>query len=139
MFVSAKTTCISAYCSLGCSPPRLGSYTGSESSLTSLSRRKFLSLIRERTKSSGSTCCLSVALVTKKHNYLPGIWEAAGGKAATHLKPGLCFHRISMFLYALLKSAAYAVSKLMSAVMAIAHVLFDSIKSLSANIMLLEY
>ena len=45
----------------------------------------------------------------------------------------------SMFLYSLLKSAANAVLKLMSAVIAIAHVLFVSMKSLSVSIMLLEY
>ena len=44
-----------------------------------------------------------------------------------------------MFLYSLLKSAAHAVLKLMSAVIAIAHVLFVSIKSLSVNSMLLEF
>ena len=44
-----------------------------------------------------------------------------------------------MFLYSLFKSDANAVLKLMSAVIAIAHVLFVSIKSLSVNIMLLEY
>ena len=44
-----------------------------------------------------------------------------------------------MFLYSLLKSAANVVLKLMSAVIANAHVLFVSIKSLSVNVMLLEY
>ena len=44
-----------------------------------------------------------------------------------------------MFLYSLLKSAANAVLKLMSAVIAIAHVLFVRIKSLSVSIMLFEY
>ena len=44
-----------------------------------------------------------------------------------------------MFLYALLTSAANVVLKLMSAVIAIAHVLFVSMKSLCVNIMLLEY
>ena len=44
-----------------------------------------------------------------------------------------------MFLYSLLKSAADAVLKLMSAVIAVAHVLFVSIKSLSVNVMLLEF
>ena len=53
--------------------------------------------------------------------------------------PGRCFQKNSMFLYFLLKSAANAVLKLMSAVIAIAHVLFVSIKSLSVSIMLLEY
>ena len=42
-------------------------------------------------------------------------------------------------LDSLLKSAANAVLKLMSAVIAIAHVLFVSMKSLSLSIMLLEY
>ena len=42
-----------------------------------------------------------------------------------------------MFLYSLSKPAANAVLKLMSAVIAIAHVLFVSMKSLSVNIMLL--
>ena len=44
-----------------------------------------------------------------------------------------------MFLYSLLKSATNAVLKLMFAVIAIAHVLSVSMKSLSINIMLLEY
>ena len=44
-----------------------------------------------------------------------------------------------MFLYALLTSAANVVLKIMSAVIAIAHVLFVSMKSLCVNIMLLEY
>ena len=44
-----------------------------------------------------------------------------------------------MFLYSLLKSAANAVLKFKSAVTAIAHILFESMKSLSVKIMLLEY
>ena len=44
-----------------------------------------------------------------------------------------------MFLYFLSKSADNAVLKLMSAVIAIAHVLSVSMKSLSVSIMLLEY
>ena len=44
-----------------------------------------------------------------------------------------------MFLYSLLKSVVNAVLKLMSAVIAIAHVLFVSMKTLSVYIMLLEY
>ena len=59
--------------------------------------------------------------------------------AATHPIPGLCFQENSMFLFSLLKSAANAVLKPMSAVIAIAHVLFMSMKSLSVSIMLLEY
>ena len=83
--------------------------------------------------------CFSVALVTKKHRYFPGICDVAGDKAATPPIPGLCFQRNSMFLYSLMKTAANAVLKLMSAVIAIANVLFVSIKSLSVNIMLFEY
>ena len=44
-----------------------------------------------------------------------------------------------MFLFFLVKSAANAVLKLMSAVIAIAHILFVSIKLLSVSIILLEY
>ena len=44
-----------------------------------------------------------------------------------------------MFLYSLLKSAANAVLKLRHSVIAIAHVLFVSMKSLSVSIILLEY
>ena len=105
----------------------------------SISTRKSLSLVKDKTRFSGSTCCFSVALVTKKHRYFPGICDAAGGKAAKPPIPGLCFQRNSTFLYSLLKSAANAVLKLMSAVIAIAHVIFVSMKSLSVSIMLLEY
>ena len=139
MFVSENITCTSAYNSRGCSLPLFGSYTGSESSFTSISTRKSLSLVKDKTRFSGSTCCFSVALVTKKHKYFPGICDTAGGKAATPPIPGLCFQRNSTFLYSLLKSAASAVLKLMSAVIAIAHVLFVSMKSLSVSTMLLEY
>ena len=130
---------MSAYSSRGCSRPLFGSYTGSESSFTSLSTRKSLNLVKDKTRFSGSTCRFSVARVTKKHRYFPGICDAAGGKAATPPTPGLCFQRNSMFLYSLLKSAANAVLKLISAVIAITHVLFVSMKSLSVSIMLLEY
>ena len=44
-----------------------------------------------------------------------------------------------MFLYSILKSAANAVLKLMTALIAIAHVLFVSMKLHFVNIMLLEY
>ena len=44
-----------------------------------------------------------------------------------------------MFLYSLLKSAANVVLILMSAVIAITHILFVSMKSLSVSIMQLEY
>ena len=130
---------MSVYSSRGCSRPLFGSYTGSESSFTSLSTRKSLNLVKDKTRFSGSMCRFSVARITKKHRYFPGICDAAGGKAATPPIPGLCFQRKSMFLYSLLKSAAHAVLKLISAVIAIAHVLFVSMKSLSVNFMLLEY
>ena len=130
---------MSAYSSRGCSRPLFGSYTRSESSFTSLSTRKYLNIVKDKTRLSGSTCCFSVTCVTKKHGYFPVICDDSGGKAATPPIHGLCFQRSSMFLfYSLLKSAANAVPKLMSAVIAIAHVLFVSMKSLSVNIMLLE-
>ena len=115
MLVSEKITCINAYSS-GCSRLRFGSCTGSENSFTS-----------------------SVALVTKNNKYFPGICEATGCKTATPPIPGLCIHRNYMFLYSLLKSAANAVLRLMSAVTAIAHVLFVSIKSLFVHSGLFEY
>ena len=130
---------MSAYSSRGCSRPLFGSYTGRENSFTSLSTRKSLNLVKDKKRFSGSTYRFSVARVTKKHRYFPGISDAAGGKAATPPIPGFCFQRNSMFLYSLLKSAANAVLKLMSAVIAIAHVLFVSMISLSVSIMLLEY
>ena len=140
MLVSENITCTSAYNSRGCSLPLILDRTleakapsrpfpqGSPSA-SSKTRLGFL----------GSTCCFSVALVTRKHKYFPGICDTAGGKAATPPIPGLCFQRNSTFLYSLLKSAASAVLKLMSAVIATAHVLFVSMKSLSVSIMLLEY
>ena len=128
---------MSAYSSRGCSRPLFGSYTRSESSFTSLSTRKSLTLVKDKTRFSGSTCRFSVARVTKKHRFFPGICDAAGGKAATPPIPGLCFQRNSIFLYYLLKSAANAVLKLMSAVIAIAHVHFVSMKALSISIILL--
>ena len=74
---------MSAYSSRGCSRPLFGSYTGSESSFTSLSTRMSLNLVEDKTRFSGYTCRFSVARVTKKHRYFPGICDAAGGKAAT--------------------------------------------------------
>ena len=128
---------MSAYSSRGCSRPLFGSYIGSESSFTSLSTRKSLNLFKDKTRSSGSTCRFSVARVTKKHRCFPGICDAAGGKAATPPIPMLS-KEFYVFI-SLLKSAANAVPKLMSAVIAIAHVLFVSMKSLSVSIMLLDF
>ena len=130
---------MSAYSSRGCSRPLFGSYRGSESSFTSLSTRKSLNLVKDRTRFSGSTCRFSVARVTKKHRYFPVSVTPPEARLLRPPTPGLFFHRNSMFLYSLLKSAANAVLKLMSAVIANAHVLFVSMKSLSVSIMLLEY
>ena len=81
----------------------------------------------------------SLSISSRTRLGFPGIGDAAGGKAATPPIPGLCFQRNSMFLNSLLKSAANAVLKLMSAVIAIAHVLFVSMKSLSVSIILLQF
>ena len=75
----------------------------------------------------------------QKAQVLPCISHAAGGSATTLPTPGLCFHKNSMFLYSLLKSAAIAVLKILSAVIAIAHVLSVCIKSLSVSTILPEY
>ena len=138
MPVSENITCKRAYNSLGCSFPLLVSYTGYEREVTSLSTRKSLSRDKANTKLSGSTCCLSVALVTRKHKYFPGICDATGGSAIIPPTPRLCFHKNSMLLYSLLKSAASAVLKLTSAVIAIPHVPSVSMKSLSVMTILFE-
>ena len=93
---------------------------------TPLSIKKYLSLVRDKTKPSGSTCRFSMAHVTKKHKCFPGICEDTGGTTAAKSIPGLCFLSVylvlnSLFLSSFLKSAAKAVLKLISAVMAIAH------------------
>ena len=93
MSISENITCTSAYNSLGCSFPLLGSYTGNEREVTPLSTKKSLSRVKAKN---------------------------------------------SMFLYSLLKSAASAVLKLTSAVIAIAHVRSVSMKSLSVMTILFE-
>ena len=138
MSISDNITCTRACNSLGCSFPLLGSYTGNEREVTPLSTRKSLSQVKANTKLSGFTCCLSVALVTKKHKYFPSICDATGGSAIIPPTPGLCFHKNSMFLYSLLKSAASAVLMLTSAVIAIAHARSVSMKSLSVMTILFE-
>ena len=77
-------------------------------------------------------------LITGKHKYFTGICDATGGSAIIPPTPGLCFHINSIFLCRLLKSAASAVLKLTSPVIAIAHVHSVSMKSLSVMIMLFE-
>ena len=77
----------------------------------------------------GPLAAFSSPLFTKKDKNFPVICETTGGKAATPRKT---------FSISFLKSTACAVLKLMSAVIATAHVLFLSIKSLSVSTMLLE-
>ena len=79
---------------------------------------------------SGSIVFLSLTLVTKKHRYLPGTCATDGGSAAIPPSPGLCLNRNSTFWYSLLKSAYSLDLKLMSAVIQIALVLSDRMKSL---------
>ena len=82
---------------------------------------------------------LSLTLVTKKHRYLPGTCATDGGSAAIPPSPGLCLNRNSSFWYSLLKSASSLDLKLMSAVIQIALVLSDRMKSLSVIRMFSEY
>ena len=131
MSVSENITSTRAYSSLGCNFLLLGSQTGKERELTFLSTRKSLIRVKASTKFSGFTCCLSVALVTRKHKYFPGICDATGGSAIIPPTPNL--HKNSIFLYSLFKSAASAVLKLTSAFIAIAHVSSVSMKSLSVT------
>ena len=88
---------------------------------------------------SVSLVFLSLTLVTRKHRYLPGTCATDGGSAAIPPSPGLCLNRNSTFWYSLLKSASSLDWKLMSAVMQIALVLFDRMKSLSVIMMFSEY
>ena len=139
MSVSENITCTRAYNSLGCSFPLLGLYTGKEREVTSLSTRKSLSLVKTSTRFSGFTCCLSMALVTRKHKYFPDICDATGDSATSLLyQASVSMHENTIFLYSLLKSAASAVLKLTSAVIAIAHVRSVSMKSLSVITILFQ-
>ena len=106
--------------------------------VTPLPTGKSLRRVKASTKLSGFTCCLLVALATRKHIYFPDICDATGGSAIIPPTPSLYFHKNSIFLYFLLKSAVSAVLKLTSAVIAIAHVRSVSMKSLSVKIMLFE-
>ena len=138
MLVSEKKiTCIIAYSSRGCSRHRFGSYIGSESSFTSLSTRKSLSVVKDKTfpvphaafpspSSPRSIDTFPVSATPPEARLLRLIFLVFASKGI-------------LFLYSLLKFGANAVLELMSAVIAIAHLLFVSIKTLSVNIMLLEY
>ena len=119
--------------------PLFGSYTGIETSVIPFSIMKSRSLVSANITCSGSIVFLSLTLVTRKHRYLPGNCAADGGSAAIPPSPGLCLNRYSTFWYSLLKSASNLDLKLMSAVMQIALVLFDRMKSLSVIMMFSEY
>ena len=92
---------------------------------------KSRSLVSANITCSGSIVFLSLTLVTRKHRYLPGTCATDGGSAAIPPSPGLCLNRNSTFWYSLLKSASSLDLKLMSAVIQIALVLSDRMKSLS--------
>ena len=77
-----------------------------------------------------------MALVAKKHKYFPGICGAAGGSAFIPPTTDLCFHKNSIILYSLSKSAASAVLRLLTVV--IAMVFTVGIKSLSVTTMFFE-
>ena len=119
--------------------PLFGSYTGIETSTIPLSIMKSRSLVSANITCSESIVFLSLTLVTRKQRYLPGTCATDGGSAAMPPSPGLCLNRNSTFWYSLLKSASNLDLKLMSAVMQIALVLFDRMKSLSVIMMFSEY
>ena len=100
---------------------------------------KSRSLVSANITCSGSIVFLSLTLVTRKHKYLPGTCATDGGSAAIPPSPGICLNRNSTFCYSLLKSASSLDLKLMSAVIQIALVLFDRMKSLSVIMMFSEY
>ena len=75
----------------------------------------------------------------QKHENFPDICNATGGNADATLNLGLCFVKNSIFLYSLLKLAANAVLKLISALMSTEHVLSVIINRISFSTLLLEY
>ena len=100
---------------------------------------KSRSLVSANITCSGSIVFLSLTLVTRKHRYLPGTCATDDGSAAVPPSPGLCLNRNSTFWYSLLKSASSLDLKLMSALMQIALVLSDRMKSLSVIRIFSEY
>ena len=100
---------------------------------------KSLSLVSANITCSGSIVFLSLTLVTRKHRYLPGTCATDEGSAAIPPSPGLCLNRNSTFWYSLLKSASSLDLKLKSAVIHIALVLSDRMKSLSVIRIFSEY
>ena len=128
-----------AYNSLGLNLPLFGSKTGIETSIILLSTMKSLSLVSANITCSGFIVFLSLILVTRNHRYLPGTCKTDGGSAAIPPNPDLCLNRNSTFWYSLLKSASSLNLKLISAVIQIALVLSDKMKSLSVIRMFSEY
>ena len=100
---------------------------------------KSRSLVSANITCSRSIVFLSLTLVTRKHRYLPGTCATDGGSAAIPPSPGLCLNRNSTFWFSLLKSAFSLDLKLMSAVIQIALVLSDRMKSLSVIRIFSEY
>ena len=100
---------------------------------------KSLSLVSANITCSGYIVFLSLTLVTRKHRFFPGTCATDGGSAAIPPSPGLCLNRNSTFWYSLLKSTSSLDLKLMSAIIHIALVLSDKMKSLSVIRMFSEY
>ena len=102
------------------------------------STRKPLNLVCANTTCSGSITFLSLTLVTKSTGIY---WELVKMKKGVlpFPQPWSLPEKKSTYLYSVLKSASSLVLKLMSAVMQIALVLSDSMKSLSVIRMLSEY
>ena len=100
---------------------------------------KSRSIVSANITCSGSIVFLSLTLVTKKHRYLPVTCATDGGSAAIPPSPGICLNRNYTFWYSLLKSASSLDLKRMSAVIQIALVLSDRMKSLSVIRMFSEY
>ena len=100
---------------------------------------KSFSLVSANMTCSGSSVFLSLTLVTRKQSYLIGTCSTDGGSAAIPPSPGLCLKRNSTFWFSLLKLASSLDMKLMAAVIQIALVLSDRMKSLSVIRMFSEY
>ena len=100
---------------------------------------KSLGFVSANITCSGSIVFLSLTLVNRKHKYLPGTCATDGGSAAIPPSSGLCLNRNSTFWYSLLKSASSLDLKLKSAVIQIALVLSDKMKSLSVIRMFSKY
>ena len=105
----------------------------------SLPSKKSLSVNGDRNKSKAPHAAFSSPSSPRKTITFLVFAKPPEARPYTSCSWSLIPKKILNFLYSLLKSPANAVLILMSAVIAIAHVLFVSIKSLSFSIMLLEY